>query len=164
MKRDIAQKTCELLYSRRCWYCERNWSGQQNQYDFQAAFFKIANIIPIDDAVKYMKKLWFVSYGKKGEQVVNQNYAAIDQGIANVKKVDYPASWAEAARYPRCTRCDAACPNLKSYVEEVLIPANAQKGDDITVSTLAKWVDGALPQGTAAFEKRGAADDVPERI
>lgn len=162
MKRDIAQKHVNFYTVDGVGIAKEIGLGNRINMILQAAFFKIANIIPIDDAVKYMKEAVVRSYGKKGEQVVNQNYAAIDQGIANVKKVDYPASWAEAEDIPVVHDVDAACPNLKSYVEEVLIPANAQKGDDITVSTLAKWVDGALPQGTAAFEKRGAAVDVPE--
>jgi pyruvate-ferredoxin/flavodoxin oxidoreductase len=111
-----------------------------------------------------MKDAVVKTYGKKGEKVINQNFAAIDKGIENVKEVIVPASWAnvEVTSVKELVECDNEF--LKEYVEDVLIPSNKQKGDDIPVSTFAKFVDGTLPQGTAAFEKRGTAVDVPEWI
>lgn len=162
MKSDIAKKHVNFYTVDGVGIAKEIGLGNRINMILQAAFFKIANIIPLDDAVKYMKEAVVKSYGKKGEQVVNQNYAAIDQGIANVKKVEYPSSWANAEEETVKYNIETSREDLKSYVEDVLIPANAQKGDDITVSTLSKWVDGALPQGTAAYEKRGAAVDVPE--
>lgn len=87
----------------------------------QAAFFKIANVIPVDDAIKYIKQSILDSYGSKGEKVVNMNYAAVDAGINQLQKVDYPASWAEAADEA------AVAENVPEYVEKIVRPIAAQK-------------------------------------
>lgn len=122
----------------------------------QAAFFKLANIIPIDDAVKYMKDAILKTYGKKGEKVVNMNYLAVDKGIQSVRKIEIPADWANAA--------DAAQPekNVPNFVKNIMEPMNAQKGDKLPVSAFVGMEDGTIPQGTARYEKRGIAVEVPE--
>ncbi len=127
----------------------------------QSAFFKLANIIPIDEAVKYMKDAATKSYGKKGDDVVKKNHDAIDAGVNGATEVKVPDSWKTATgaiEYPVATGSNE---NLIKFVNEVMIPANAQKGNDLPVSKLLATVDGVLPQGTAAFEKRGVAVDVP---
>lgn len=93
MKRDIAVKKINFYTVDGNGIAKKIGLGSRINMILQSAFFKIANIIPLDDAVKYMKDAVVKSYGRKGEQVVNQNFAAIDMGIENVKKVDYPASW-----------------------------------------------------------------------
>lgn len=127
----------------------------------QAAFFKLANIIPIDDAVGYMKDAIRKTYGAKGENIVNMNLAAVDAGITHVHKVEVPASWAEAVD-------EAPAPALvgrdrlhTDYLNKVLIPTNTLTGDSVPVSTFLETANGMIPAGTAAYEKRGIAADVP---
>ncbi len=124
----------------------------------QAAFFKIANIIPIDDAIKYMKEAIVKSYGKKGEKVVNMNYAAVDQGVQHVVKIDVPASWANATDSAEA----AATDNRPEFIRKVVDPMNAQKGDDLPVSAFKGIEDGTFQPGTSAYEKRGVAINVPQ--
>ena len=131
----------------------------------QAAFFKIANIIPIDQAVQYMKDAATKSYSKKGEEVVAMNHRAIERGAEGAVKVEVPADWATAAEG---SQTHQAAPegraDVVEYVTNILTPVNAQKGNTLPVSTFLKGADGTTPQGTAAYEKRGIAVDVPEWI
>ena len=131
----------------------------------QSAFFKLANIIPFEDALKYMKDAAEASYSKKGQDIVEKNWNAIDAGHQNIVKIDIPASWADAADTQMGM---AAVTNdnkvLQDYVNNIQIPCNAQKGDTLPVSTFVDMADGTFPQGSAAFEKRGIAVDVPEWI
>ena len=128
----------------------------------QAAFFKIANIIPVDDAVKYMKDAATASYSKKGDAVVQMNHNAIDRGIQDVKEFGVPAAWADAADTDLTHVATGDNENLVKFVNEVMIPMNAQQGDKLPVSTFTgDRTDGTFPQGTAAYEKRGIAVDVP---
>ncbi len=139
--------------------------GLGNKYNMilQSAFFKLAEIIPIDDAVKYMKDAIVTTYGKKGEDVVRKNQAAVDAGLTGLVKIDIPADWADACDSAVSSEVDCSDPKLKSFVEQILIPENAMMGDSIPVSVMAAndMTDGTIPQGTAAFEKRGIAVDVP---
>lgn len=122
----------------------------------QAAFFKLAGIIPIDDAVKYMKKAIVDTYGKKGDKIVNMNYAAVDKGIELLKKVEVPSDWANAVDGPKEEK------DYPDFIKNILIPMNNQEGDNLPVSTFAGIEDGTFPQGSARFEKRGIAVDIPE--
>ncbi len=129
----------------------------------QSAFFKLANIIPEADAIKYMKDAALKSYGRKGEKVVQMNYDAIDRGATAVVKVDVPAAWANAADDAAPAGATGDRKELVDFVNEVLIPANAQRGDSLPVSTFVKddRENGTMPQGAAAYEKRGIAVKVP---
>ena len=122
----------------------------------QSAFFKLADIIPLADAVKYLKDAVEHSYGKKGQNIVDMNNAAIDKGIDAIVAVDVPAAWAEAAD----TAAEAATGN--EFVDKLLVPMNKLEGDKLPVSAFADYADGTFPSGTAAYEKRGIAIDVPE--
>jgi len=130
--------------------------GGRTNMILMSAFFKISNIIPIDDAVKYMKDAVLKSYGKKGEKVVNMNNAAVDKGIENIVEVKVPASWKEAVDLPKE---DKKYPEFITNVVEVM---NAQQGDSLPVSTFVGIEDGTWQQGTARYEKRGIAVEVPE--
>ncbi len=121
----------------------------------QAAFFKLANIIPVDDAVTYMKKAALKSYGKKGDDVVNMNYAAIDAGIDAVVEIKVPASWADA---PDVAVEKKAVP---AFIRDIVQVMNAQEGDKLPVSAFAGREDGTFPQGTSQYEKRGIAVEIP---
>ncbi len=128
----------------------------------QAAFFKIANIIPVDDAVKYMKDAATASYSKKGDAIVQMNHNAIDRGIQDVAEFAVPAHWADAADTDTTVVATGDNEKLVNFVNDIVIPVNAQRGDNLPVSTFAgERTDGTFPQGTAAFEKRGVAVDVP---
>lgn len=127
----------------------------------QAAFFKLTEIIPVDDAVRLMKEAATRSYGKKGEKIVAMNHSAIDRGVADVKKVDVPAEWANASGEAKAEPVETDRPEMKKFVENILRPANAQLGDTLPVSAFEDAADGTFPQGSAAFEKRGIAVDIP---
>ena len=125
----------------------------------QAAFFKLADIIPVEDAVKYLKDSIQKTYGKKGEKIVNMNYQAVDAGINSLVKVDVPASWANATEPSK--ESDTEEP---AFIRDILRPMSAQKGNDLPVSAFLGYEDGTFPNGTAAYEKRGVAVNVPEWI
>ncbi len=127
----------------------------------QSAFFKLANVIPAEDAVKYMKDAATASYGKKGEKVVAMNHAAIDRGMEGMVKIDVPASWANASDDACCCHGVEGDSELAVYVRDIQNPVNDQKGDSLPVSAFMDYVDGTLPVGSAAYEKRGIAVDVP---
>ena len=127
----------------------------------QSAFFKIADIIPADKAKKLMKAAAKKSYMKKGQAIVDMNYAAIDRGMEDLKKVEIPADWANAVDNSVADKAEGNGA-LVEYVNEILKPVNAYKGNKLPVSTFMDHVDGTAPNGSAAYEKRGIAVDVPE--
>ena len=122
----------------------------------QSAFFKLANIIPIDTAVGYLKDAVVTSYGKKGQNIVDMNNGAIDKGIEAVHKVAVPADWKNAAD---TAAEEEAVPEFISKIQNVM---NRQEGDRLPVSAFKGMEDGTFPAGTAAYEKRGIAIKVPE--
>ena len=123
----------------------------------QSAFFKLADIIPIDQAIVYMKEAIKKTYGKKGEDIVAMNCGAVDAGAANIHKVEVPESWKTAEDAPVEVVIDTDREDLKTYVKDILIPSAAMNGDKIPVSKFLSTADGMVPSGTAAFEKRGVA-------
>ena len=133
--------------------------GSRTNTIMQSAFFKIANVIPFDKAVEQMKKAIQKSYGKKGEDIVNMNYAAVDAGGDAVVKVEIPAEWASIEDKGFVHVSDASCPE---FVRKIVEPINGLKGDDLPVSAFTGREDGTWENGTAAYEKRGIAVNVPE--
>lgn len=127
----------------------------------QSAFFKIADIIPADKAKELMKAAAKKSYMKKGQAIVDMNYAAIDRGMEDLKKVEIPADWVNAVDNSVADKAEGNGA-LVEYVNEILKPVNAYKGNKLPVSTFMDHVDGTAPNGSAAYEKRGIAVDVPE--
>ncbi|ACO84992.1 pyruvate:ferredoxin (flavodoxin) oxidoreductase [Clostridium botulinum] len=123
----------------------------------QAAFFKIANIIPVEDAVKYLKDAVVTNYGKKGQKIIDMNNAAIDEGVNAIVKIEVPASWKDA-------KCEGACEAKENpeFIKNIVEPMNRQEGDKLPVSAFKGMEDGTFPSGTAAYEKRGIAINVPE--
>ncbi|HEY3425166.1 MAG TPA: pyruvate:ferredoxin (flavodoxin) oxidoreductase, partial [Negativicutes bacterium] len=121
----------------------------------QSAFFKIADIIPVEEAVKYLKAAVIKSYSNKGEKIVNMNNDAIDKGADALVKVNVPASW----RNTREIAVNAS--TMPSFIKDILIPMNRQEGDTLPVSAFVGMEDGTFPMGTSAYEKRGIAIDVP---
>ncbi len=133
--------------------------GNRTNTIMQSAFFKIANVIPFEKAVEEMKKAILKSYGKKGEDIVNMNYAAVDAGGSAVEKVEIPAEWASIEVKPAAATVDMSRPE---FVRNVVDPINALKGDTLPVSAFNGREDGTWDNGTAAYEKRGIAVNVPE--
>ena len=127
----------------------------------QAAFFKLANIIPVEDAVKYMKDAATRSYSKKGDAVVKMNHDAIDRGITDVKEVKVPASWADAADEDLAVKFSGTRKDVVDYVNNIQNYINGQDGNSLPVSAFVDYADGTSPNGSSAFEKRGIAVDVP---
>ena len=130
--------------------------GNRSNMVLQAAFFNLSQVIPVDDAVKHMKEAVKKTFGKKGEKIVNMNMEAVDAGINAPVKVDVPASWKDAK-----DEAKADAKDVPSIISDVLVPINAQKGDDLPVSTFVDMKDGVMPQGTSRYEKRGIATAVP---
>lgn len=121
----------------------------------QSAFFKIADIIPVEEAVRYLKEAVVKSYGHKGEKIVSMNNAAIDRGIDAITRVEVPVAWKEARDV------EPEYKEVPAYIENILIPMNRQEGDKLPVSAFVELEDGTFPLGTSAYEKRGIAIDVP---
>ena len=133
--------------------------GSRTNTIMQSAFFKIANVIPFDKAVEEMKHAILKTYGKKGEDIVNMNYAAVDAGGNAVEKIEVPAEWASIEVKDAAHTVDASRP---AFVRNVVDPINALKGDQLPVSAFNGREDGTWDNGTAAYEKRGIAVNVPE--
>lgn len=131
--------------------------GTRTNTIMQAAFFKISEVIPYSVAVDEMKKAIVKTYGKKGEQIVNMNFAAIDAGGKNVIKVEVPVEWKDIK-----VKGESEEENRPAYIKNMVDVINAQRGDDLPVSTFKGYEDGTFEMGTAAFEKRGIAVSVPE--
>lgn len=135
--------------------------GKRTNTILQSAFFKLANVMPIDEAIKFMKEAAKKSYGKKGDAIVEMNYKAIDAGVSALHKVEVPASWANP-------EADAAAPELTGrpevvdMVKSLLNPIALMDGDSLPVSAFADIADGQFEQGASAYEKRGTAVLVPE--
>ena len=127
----------------------------------QSAFFKLANIIPAEDAIKYMKDAATASYSKKGEAIVKMNHDAIDMGAQKVIKVEVPASWKDAKDEDLTSKV-AGEGKLVDYINNILNPINSFAGMKLPVSAFVPYADGEVPLGSSAFEKRGIAIDVPE--
>ncbi|NPV37761.1 MAG: pyruvate:ferredoxin (flavodoxin) oxidoreductase [Brevinematales bacterium] len=121
----------------------------------QSAFFKLMPVIPYEEAVKHMKDAIKKTYGKKGDKIVNMNYAAVDRG-GEVIQVPVPAEWKNLTPKP------APKKDVPEIIEKIVIPVNSLKGDDLPVSAFVGREDGTLPPGTSQYEKRGIAINVPE--
>ena len=155
-KRYIAENNVSLYTIDAIGIAKELGLGNKTSIVLQSAFFKIANVIPFDQAVEYMKEAVVKSFGAKGEKIVSMNHAAIAEGEKNIKKIDVPASWKDAKDE---AKAEVDAPD---FIKNILMPTNAQLGDKIPVSTYMEYVDGHLPSGTSAYEKRGIAVDVPE--
>ncbi len=127
----------------------------------QSAFFSLAGILPKDEAIEYMKKAAYKSYIKKGQAIVDLNYAAIDAGADAYTVIDVPASWKNAGVDAPKAAFESPREDLNAFVNNVVTPVNAMAGDSLPVSAFTQYVDGTFPQGSTASEKRGVAVYVP---
>ena len=135
----------------------------------QSAFFKLAAIVPMSEAVQYLKESLVEDYGIQGQKVIDMNFAAVEQGMNAVLRIQIPDSWREApdtgsdVRHVACAcSSNAATGDVPAFIREVLVPMNRQEGDSLPVSIFNDREDGTFPTGTTAYEKRGVAPEVPE--
>ncbi len=158
MKRYIAENNISLYTIDAIGIAKELGLGNKTSIVLQSAFFKLANVIPFADAVGYMRDAVVRSFASKGEKIVSMNHAAIEEGEKNIKEIAVPADWKNAEDAVKAET------EMPSFVKNILKPCEKQAGDKIPVSTFVEYVDGHLPQGSAAYEKRGIAVDVPEWI
>mgnify|MGYP004615813975 FL=1 len=162
VKRYIAQNnvqfyTCDAVSLAK----EIGLGARRTNSILQAAFFKLADIIPIDEAVGYMKDAIKKTYGRKGQNIVDMNCAAVDAGITHIHKVEVPESW-------KTVEDDAPAPALigrdqlhTEFLNDILVPTGNLTADNVPVSKFLSTANGMMPAGTAAYEKRGIAADLP---
>ncbi len=134
--------------------------GKRNNTILQSAFFSLAKVMPEEDAIRFMKEKAKASYLKKGQDVVDMNYKAIDLGATAYKKVEVPADWANAVDEPEHKKLEGK-PELVKMVKEILEPVGKMDGDSLPVSAFVDHVDGQFELGASAYEKRGVAVSVP---
>ena len=134
--------------------------GKRTNTILQSAFFTLANVIPQDEAIQYMKDAATKSYMKKGQDVVDMNHRAIDAGATAFVQVEVPASWAEAVDEGEAPALEGRAEVVK-MVREIMEPVGRMDGDRLPVSAFVPHVDGQFEQGAAAYEKRGVAVSVP---
>ena len=135
--------------------------GRRINTILQSAFFKLANIIPEEQAIDLMKKAAKATYGRKGDDIVNMNYAAIDAGAQRIVEIQIPESWKNCEDEPLGEQIDSAKNATERFVANIQRAVNGQEGNNLPVSAFTEYVDGSTPSGTAAYEKRGIATDVP---
>ena len=155
VKKYFAKNNITVYYINATQIAQEIGLGNRTNTILQSAFFRITEVIPVDLAVEQMKKFIVKSYGKKGEDVVNKNYAAVDRG-GEYQKLTVDPAWAELPDDPAVVNNDPA------FINELVRPINAQDGDLLPVSAFKDNADGTWQQGTARYEKRGVATFVPE--
>ncbi len=133
--------------------------GNRTNTVLQSAFFKLSGVLPIEDAVDYMKQAIVKTYSKKGDKIVSMNCAAVDAGLAAVKKIEVPAAWRDLRDEE-----ESVDESLPAYIREIQIPVNNQKGDRIPVSSFMPYADGVSPVETSKYERRGIATNVPRWV
>ncbi len=156
MKKYMAENDVQFYIINATEVAESLGLGTRTNTIMQSAFFKVTEVIPYDLAVKEMKDAIQKTYGRKGEEIVKMNYAAVDKG-AEVVKVDIPKDWKDVKAGGEDKDKD-----LPEFIRDIVNPINAQKGDSLPVSAFIDREDGTFPQGTTAYEKRGIAVHVPE--
>ena len=156
MKRFIAENDIKFYTIDATDVAEKIGLGNRINMIMQAAFFNLVNVIPVADAVKYLKESVVDEYGKKGDEIVKMNQNAVDAGISGLVQMNVPAAWKTAKDDPKDKR------DIPEFIEEILIPMNRQEGNSLPVSMFTKEADGTWPLGTSAYEKRGVAIHLPE--
>ncbi len=159
MRREIAEKEIDFYCINAIRLAEEIGLGNRINMIMQGAFFKLANILPQDEAKQYLKDAVLKAYGKKGEKVIQMNHEAIEHGFTDLVKIKVPDSWKELS-------CNETGPETAvkepEFVSQIMRPMNRQEGDSLPVSAFRGIEDGTFPCGTSAYEKRGIAVNVPE--
>ncbi len=157
LKRKLAEKKANFYTINAVKIGEDIGLGNRINMIMQSAFFALTKVIPVDDAIKYLKEAMYDMYSFMGDDIVQMNYEAIDMGAKSFEKIEIPASWADA-ELEKPEEKDAP-----DFIKNILIPISKQQGNKLPVSMFSDVsVNGALPAGTAAYEKRGVATNVPE--
>src|SRR5574344_870165 len=155
IKKYLAEKHITMYIIDATKIAEEIGLGNRTNTILQSAFFKISEVIPYDLAVEQMKKFIVKSYGKKGEKIVNMNYAAVDRG-GEIQKVEIPAEWADIVITKKeDTR------EIPAFIKNIMEPMVRQCGGDLPVSAFTGWEDGTFPSGTPKYAQRGVASHVP---
>ncbi len=168
IKRYIAENNIQFYTLNAMKIAEDLGLGGRFNMIMQSAFFKLANIIPLEKAVQYLKESVINSYGNKGSKVIEMNNAAIDQGIEGSVKVQVPDAWKTAVDtaadqvHTACACSSDVKKAVPAFISNVLVPMNRQEGDKLPVSAFLGQEDGTFPFGSAAYEKRGIAINVPQ--
>lgn len=160
MKRYIAENDIKFYTINATDLANEIGLGNRINMIMQSAFFKLANVISMEDAEKYLKKSIEKDYGKKGQKIVDMNYLAVDKGASALHLVETPKEWADI-KAESIVKHDDSEPD---FIKNILRPVNAQAGDDLPVSSFTGAEDGHMPHGSAAYEKRGIAVNVPHWI
>jgi len=158
MKRYLAKNNIDFYTINAVEIAREIGLGNRTNMVMQSAFFKLAKVIPLEEAVGYMKDQIKKTYGKKGDKLVNMNNAAVDAGIEKLVKIDVPAFWADAPDN------ETAVHDEPEFITNILRPMTRQEGDSLPVSAFKGAEDGTFPCGTAKYEKRGVAAFVPKWI
>ncbi len=168
VKRAIAQKGIHLYTIDATRIAHDIGLGNRTNTVLQAAFFKLSQVLPLEDALRFIKDAITKTYKAKGKKILEMNFAAVDQGVSGLVEVPVPASWTEAeeksALGPGFFTAQSSCRAAQEpdYISNVLRPVNALRGDSLPVSVFAPMADGTVPPGTSRYEKRGIAVHVPE--
>ena len=157
MKRYIAENEINFYTVNATKIASEIGLGRRINMIMQSAFFKLAEIIPQEEATEYLKASIKKAYGKKGDKVVNMNYEAVEAGMNSLVKINVPESWKTATEEAKVETKE-----VTDFVKNIMNPMNALEGDKLPVSAFNGLEDGTFPAGTAAYEKRGVATDVPE--
>ena len=160
-KQYIAKNNIQLYTVNAIDLAEQIGMGKRTNTILQAAFFALAKVMPIEEAVQHMKDAATKSYLKKGQDIVDMNHKAIDAGVTAFVKVDVPAAWADAASAPVESKLEGKAETVK-MVKTILEPVDKMDGDSLPVSAFVDHVDGTFELGASAYEKRGVAVMVPE--
>lgn len=162
LKRYIANNNIEFYIINAVKIAQEVGLGGRINMIMQSAFFKVANIIPVEDAIKYLKEAVVNTYSKKGEKIVNMNHAAIDAGVDAIVKIDVPDSWKDAKEDGKIEENM----DVPDFIKNICEPMNKLEGNKLPVSAFvnADMTDGTFMVGTTAYEKRGIAVNVPEWI
>lgn len=155
MKRYLAENDIKFYTINAVDLAARIGLGSRINTICQAAFFAITKVIPVDDAIKYMKEAIVASYGDKGEEIVNMNYRAVEAGVESYKKINVPEAWKQAELEVKELR------EVPDFVGNIADVINAQRGDELPVSTFVGYEDGHMLAGTTEYEKRGIAVNIP---
>ncbi len=159
MRREIAEREIDFYCINAIKLAEEIGLGNRINMIMQGAFFKLANILPQDEAKQYLKDAVLKAYGKKGEKVIQMNHEAIEHGFTDLVKINVPQSWKELSiQEPE----RASAVKEPEFVAQIMRPMNRQEGDSLPVSAFRGIEDGTFPCGTSAYEKRGIAVNVPE--
>ncbi len=154
MKRELYDKKVNFYTINATDIAQEIGLGSRTNMIMQSAFFKLSEVLPIDDAVTRLKDSIKKTYGKKGDKIVNMNYQAVEMGLEGLVKVEIPEEWKDATE-------EEVKRDVPRYVAEILEPLNAQKGDETPVSAFIGVEEGIMPNGTTKYEKRGVAVNVP---